>query len=176
MSNLEKLESSLSRIDNNENVIYFLTYDTKNNARAAVKNIYDMALTLKENGRTVKILVEDKTYGGVEEWLGDKYNDIEVVAIKEDKVEIKVEDVFVVPEYYSNVLPQLANIKSVKVVLVQQKDYIFETLPIGSRWSDYGFDRAIATTDLTKNQNQYVVLNGHYNYLFSGCYSGKQEK
>ena len=59
MSNLEKLESSLSRIDNNENVIYFLTYDTKNNARAAVKNIYDMALTLKENGRTVKILVED---------------------------------------------------------------------------------------------------------------------
>ena len=150
MSNLEKLESSLSRIDNNENVIYFLTYDTKHNARAAVKNIYDMALTLKENGRTVKILVEDKTYGGVEEWLGDKYNDIEVVAIKEDKVEIKVEDVIVVPEYYSNVLPQLANIKSVKVVLVQQKDYIFETLPIGSRWSDYGFDKCITTTNSSK--------------------------
>ena len=43
MSNIEKLESSLGRIENKENVIYFLTYDTKNNARAAVKNIYDMA-------------------------------------------------------------------------------------------------------------------------------------
>lgn len=150
MSNIEKLESSLSRIDNNENVIYFLTYDTKNNARAAVKNIYDMALTLKENGRTVKILVEDKTYGGVKEWLGDKYNDIEVVSIKDDKVEIKIEDVIVVPEYYSNILPQLANIKSVKVMLVQQKDYIFETLPIGSRWSDYGFDKCITTTESSK--------------------------
>jgi hypothetical protein len=150
MSNIEKLESSLSRISNKENVIYFLTYDTKNNARAAVKNIYDMALTLKESGRDVKILVEDKTYTGVDGWLGDKYNSLEVVSIKEDKVEIKVEDVIVVPEYYSNVLPQLSNIKSVKVMLVQQKDYIFETLPIGSRWSDYGFDRVITTTESSK--------------------------
>ena len=150
MSNIEKLESSLSRISNKENVIYFLTYDTKNNARAAVKNIYDMALTLKESGRDVKILVEDKTYTGVDGWLGDKYNSLEVVSIKEDKVEIKVEDVIVVPEYYSNVLPQLSNIKSVKVMLVQQKDYIFETLPIGSRWSDYGFDKCITTSESSK--------------------------
>jgi hypothetical protein len=150
MSNIEKLESSLSRISNKENVIYFLTYDTKNNARAAVKNIYDMALALKESGRLVKILVEDKTYTGVDGWLGDKYNSLEVVSIKEDKVEIKVEDVIVVPEYYSNVLPQLSNIKSVKVMLVQQKDYIFETLPIGSRWSDYGFDKCITTSESSK--------------------------
>ncbi len=150
MSNIEKLESSLSRISNKENVIYFLTYDTKNNARAAVKNIYDMALALKESGRVVKILVEDKTYTGVDGWLGDKYNSLEVVSIKEDKVEIKVEDVIVVPEYYSNVLPQLSNIKSVKVMLVQQKDYIFETLPIGSRWSDYGFDKCITTSESSK--------------------------
>jgi glycosyltransferase involved in cell wall biosynthesis len=150
MSNIEKLESSLSRISNKENVIYFLTYDTKNNARAAVKNIYDMALALKESGRDVKILVEDKTYTGVDGWLGDKYNSLEVVSIKEDKVEIKVEDVIVVPEYYSNVLPQLSNIKSVKVMLVQQKDYIFETLPIGSRWSDYGFDKCITTSESSK--------------------------
>jgi glycosyltransferase involved in cell wall biosynthesis len=150
MSNIEKLESSLSRISNKENVIYFLTYDTKNNARAAVKNIYDMALALKESGRLVKILVEDKTYTGVDGWLGDEYNSLEVVSIKEDKVEIKVEDVIVVPEYYSNVLPQLSNIKSVKVMLVQQKDYIFETLPIGSRWSDYGFDKCITTSESSK--------------------------
>ncbi len=150
MSNIEKLESSLGRIENKENVIYFLTYDTKNNARAAVKNIYDMVLTLKENGYNAKILVEDKTYGGVESWLGEEYNTLEVVSIKDDKVEIKVEDVIVVPEHYSNVLPQLTNIKSVKVMLVQQKDYMFETLPIGSRWGDYGFDKCITTTESTK--------------------------
>jgi hypothetical protein len=81
--NIEKLESALGRLETKENVIYFLTYDTKNNARASVKHIYDMALTLKENGNVTKILVEDKTYTKPE-WLGEGYDQIEVVSIKEE--------------------------------------------------------------------------------------------
>lgn len=148
--NIEKLKDALGRLENNENSVYFLTYDTKNNPRASVKYIYDLALTLKENGVNSKILVEDETYGGVSHWLGDKYNTIPVVSIKNDKIEIKIDDVLVVPEYYSNVLQQVSNIKCTKVMLVQQKDYIFETLPVGSRWRDYGFDRVITTTEGSK--------------------------
>ena len=70
--------------------------------------------------------------------------------IKEDKVEIKIEDVIVVPEYYSNVLPNLSNVRCVKVLLVQQKEYIYETLSIGSKWIDFGFDRVITTTEASK--------------------------
>lgn len=149
-NNVEILESSLSKILSKENIIYFLTYDTKNNPRAAIKNIYDMALSLKENGYNAKILVEDKTYSGVDTWLGDTYKDIEVVSIKEDKPQMGIEDVIVVPEYYSNAMEGLANAKSIKVVLVQQKDYIFETLSIGSRWRDFGFDKCITTTTVAK--------------------------
>jgi glycosyltransferase involved in cell wall biosynthesis len=148
--NIEKLESSLGRLATKENVIYFLTYDTRNNARASVKHIYDMALILKQNDYNVKILVEDKNYTGVSNWLGNTYDGLSVVTIKEDKVEIKIDDVLVVPEYYSNALEQLSSVKCVKVMLIQQKDYIFENLPIGSRWSDYGFDRVITTTEETK--------------------------
>jgi glycosyltransferase involved in cell wall biosynthesis len=148
--NIDKLKDALGRLENNENSVYFLTYDTKNNPRASVKYIYDLALTLKENGVNSKILVEDETYGGVSHWLGDKYNIIPVVSIKNDKIEIKIDDVLVVPEYYSNVLQQVSNIKCTKVMLVQQKDYIFETLPVGSRWKDYGFDRVITTTEGSK--------------------------
>jgi glycosyltransferase involved in cell wall biosynthesis len=151
--NIEKLESALGRLETKENVIYFLTYDTKNNARASVKHIYDMALTLKENGNVTKILVEDKTYTKPE-WLGEGYDEIEVVSIKEDKINILIDDVIVVPEYYSNVLQQLSNIRCTKVMLVQQKEFIFETLPVGSRWSDYGFDRVIVTTEEAK---KYVM-------------------
>jgi hypothetical protein len=147
--NIEKLESALGRLETKENNIYFLAYDTKNNARASIKHIYDMALTLKQNGYNSKILVEDSTYSGIE-WLGDEYSVLPVVTIKEDKIEIKIEDVIVVPEYYSNVLQQLSSIRCMKVMLVQQKEYIFETLPIGSRWSDYGFDRVITTTEESK--------------------------
>jgi hypothetical protein len=132
--NIEKLELALSKLQSNENIIYFLVYDTRNNARASVKHIYDMALTLKESGFQAKLLAEDKTYGGVSGWLGDKYDSLEVVTIKDDRIEIKIEDIIVVPEYYSNALESLANIRCVKVMLVQQKEYIFETLPIGGRW------------------------------------------
>ena len=67
-----------------------------------------------------------------------------------DKININIDDVLVVPEYYSNALQQLSSVKCIKVMLVQQKDYIFENLPIGSRWSDYGFDRVITTTEASK--------------------------
>ena len=98
--NIEKLESALGRLETKENVIYFLTYDTKNNARAAIKHIYDMALTLKENGHTPKILTEDKSYIKPE-WLGEKYDVLELVSIKEDKVNIQIDD-----ELYSQELEE----------------------------------------------------------------------
>jgi hypothetical protein len=148
--NIEKLSVALENLNTKTNTIYFLVYDTKNNPRASVKHIYDIALTLKQNGYNSKLLVEDKTYSGVNSWLGDTYSELEVVTIKDDRVEIKIEDVIIVPEYYSNVLESMANIRCVKVMLVQQKEYIFETLPIGSRWSDYGFDRVITTTEFSK--------------------------
>lgn len=152
--NIEKLENSLSNLISNEQVIYFLTYDTKDNPRASVKYIYDVALTLKNNGCNVKILVEDKTYQGVQSWLGDDYNSLDIITIKDDKVEIKIEDIVVVPEYYSNILENLSNIKCTKVMLVQQKEYIYETLPIGSRWINFGFDKIITTTESTK---KYII-------------------
>jgi glycosyltransferase involved in cell wall biosynthesis len=147
---IEILESALSRLGKNESVIYFLTYDTKTNARAAIKHIYDMALVLKEHGFNSKILVEEKSYTGVKSWLDESYDILPIVAIKEDKAEIKIDDIIVVPEIYSNILPQLSNIKCIKVMLAQQNEFIFETLPIGSRWSDFGFDKCITTTEKAK--------------------------
>ena len=58
MNNIENLELSITRMINKENGIYFLVYDTKSNPRAAIKNIYDMALALKENGYSPRLLVE----------------------------------------------------------------------------------------------------------------------
>lgn len=156
MNNIENLQSAIDRLKTEENVVYFLTYDTKTSPRAAVKHIYDIALTLKQNGTNAKILVENKNYTGVASWLDQRYDDLEVVSIKEDKISINVDDILVVPEYYSNALEQLSTTRCIKVMLVQQKDYIFETLPIGSRWSDFGFDRVITTTEATKKYIQDV--------------------
>lgn len=154
LKTIEKLEDALSRIDAKENVIYFLCYDTRGNARAAVKHIYDMALFLKNGGYNSKILVEENSYKGVESWLGDKYNTIPIVSIKENRVEMNIDDVLVVPEHYANVLQQLSSVKCTKIMLIQQKEFMYETLPIGSRFSDYGFDKVITTADATKKYIQ----------------------
>jgi hypothetical protein len=154
--NIDRLEEAVGRLESKKNKIYFLTYDTKNNARAAIKYIYDTVDTLRNEGYDAKILVEDKNYGGVKSWLGDRYSEIPVVTIKEDKVQMGIDDVLVVPEYYSNVLEQLSNVKCTKVMLVQQAEYIFETLPVGSRWSDYGFDKVITTTETSKKYIQSI--------------------
>lgn len=151
---IETLESALSRLTNKESVIYFLAYDTKSNARAAIKHIYDMALVLKEAGFNSKILVEDDSYTGVKGWLGDSYDALPIVPIKNDNAEIRIDDIIIVPEVYSNILPQLSNVKCIKIMLVQQKDYVFETLAIGSRWTQFGFDRCITTTEATQRYIQ----------------------
>ena len=150
LKNIEKLQDALTRIDSSENVIYFLCYDTKGNARASVKHIYDMALYLKQAGMNSKILVEDSKYSGVSAWLGDEYNVLPVVSIKEDKVEMSIDDILVIPESYANVLQQLANVRCTKIMLVQQKEYMFDTLSIGSRFSEFGFDKVITTTEAAK--------------------------
>jgi hypothetical protein len=147
---IEKLNTILERFKENKSIIYFLTYDTKNNARASVKYIYDLAKTLNENSIKAKLLVEDKTYTGVSGWLGDEYNDIEIVSMKDDKITINLDDMVVVPEYYTNSLEQLAGINCIKVMLIQQRSYIFENLQLGQKWSNYGFDMVITTTESTK--------------------------
>jgi len=147
---INKLYDALNRIEGKTSVVYFLTYDTKNNPRAAIKYIYDLALYLNKNGTPAKLLVEDDSYTGVDQWLGDEYSDIERIPIRGASVELNIDDILVVPEFYSNVLEQLANMKCVKVMLIQQKDYIFDTLPIGSKWSDFGFDKVITTTEAAK--------------------------
>lgn len=146
----ERLVSSLEKLETKKNIIYFLTYDTKSTHRAAIKYIYDCALVLKNNGYHPVILVEDKNYTGIKSWLEATYDEIEIMTIKDDRIELGIEDVIVVPEYYSNALPQLQNIRSIKVILIQQKEYLYETLSIGSRWSDFGFEKCITTTEGSK--------------------------
>ena len=46
---LKKVELSVQRLTDKSVRIYFLTQDTKGNAKASVRQTYEMALTLKNN-------------------------------------------------------------------------------------------------------------------------------
>ena len=45
-----KIEKSIENLSNKSSRIYFLVQDTKGNAKAGIRMIYQMAQKLKENG------------------------------------------------------------------------------------------------------------------------------
>jgi hypothetical protein len=70
-----KIENSLTLLKDKKSRIYFVAQDTKGNARASIKYIYDVALALKENGFNPIILHEKKDYTGVASWLDERLYD-----------------------------------------------------------------------------------------------------
>ena len=76
LETIKKVEIAIKNLEERKSRIYFLTQDTKGNAKGSVRYIYQMALVLKENGFNPIIIHEKNDYKGVSEWLGTEYMDI----------------------------------------------------------------------------------------------------
>lgn len=165
MDKLRILEESIARLDKHESNIYVLVQDTKGNAKASIKFSYDVVRTLNENGFNAFVLVENKEYGGVSAWLPMEYEETPTKVIEDGDLEVRPDDLVVVPELYAHVMEQIGEMPCNKVVLSQSYDYIFETLKPGATWNTFGFNRTITTgfeqkqylTDLFKKQKVDVI-------------------
>ena len=62
---IEKLKTSIGNIEQKKSRIYFFVQDTKGNAKASIRYIYQIALTLKRAGFNATILHEKPDYVGV---------------------------------------------------------------------------------------------------------------
>ena len=101
MGNLakEKVELSIKNLREKTARIYFFVQDTKGNAKASIRLIYQMAMTLKKNGYNTIILHEKSDYTGVGSWLGEEYmSELPHKSIEGQNLEISPEDFLVVPE------------------------------------------------------------------------------
>jgi hypothetical protein len=150
---ITKIEQSIKNILNKSARIYFFVQDTKGNAKASIKYIYDMALTLKNDNYNVIILHEKPDYFGVTNWLGNKYDGIQHQSVEGQNLQIAPEDIMIIPEIFGYVMSQLTNLPCTKIVLSQSYDYIFETLQPGQTWQQFGFTKCITTSE---EQKSYV--------------------
>jgi hypothetical protein len=150
---IEKLELSIENLKNKTSRIYFLVQDTKGYAKASIRHIYDMALTLKKKGHNIIIIHETQEYKGVSSWLGEEYMELPHQTIDGQNLKISPEDFIVIPEIYGHVMEQLKNFSCGKIVLCQSYDYMLETLAPGASWSNYGFIKCITTSE---NQKKYI--------------------
>ena len=149
--NYEKLEKSINNMKEKLSRIYFMVQDTKGNAKASIKYIYHMALTLKNAGYNAIILHEKPEYFGVSSWLGEEYmTKLEHRSIEGTSLEISPEDLIIIPEIYGFVMEQITKLPCGKIVLSQAFDHIFETLQPGQSWPQLGFFKCITTSNKQK--------------------------
>jgi hypothetical protein len=164
--NVEKIKESISNLRNKNSKIYFMVQDTKGNAKASVKFIYETALTLKKNGFNPIILHEKNDYTGVEKWLGSEYmTELPHKSVENQNLEITPEDFIILPEIFGFVMDQIKNLPCGKIVLAQSYRYITETLQPGQNWSQFGFLKCITTTEKQKDYIEKVMKNTTFDII-----------
>jgi len=155
----EKVEEVIKKLDDKNFGLYFFTLDTKGNATAGVANIYEHVKTLNEMGYNAHILHEKndyKLYGdqegmGLADWLGKEYAELPHISIESQQLNVGPQDFIVIPEVFANVMDQVKQFPCKKVVLSQSHEYLLELLPLGRRWTDYGFSDVITTSNKQAN-------------------------
>lgn len=161
----EKVLNSIENLKNKNARIYFLVQDTKGNAKASVRLIYQMAMALKENGYNPIILHEKTDYSGVSAWLDGSYMELPHRAIEGQNLEISPEDFIVVPEIFGYVMEQIKKLPCAKIVLAQAYSWIVETLQPGQSWSQYGFLKCITTSNSQKEYIEKVMRQSTFDII-----------
>lgn len=156
---IQKLEKSINNMKEKLSRIYFIVQDTKGNAKASVRYIYQMAMVLKSNGYNPIILHEKPEYHGVEDWLGQEYMTLEHRSIEGTSLEISPDDLIIIPEIYGFIMDQITKLPCGKIVLSQAFDHVFETLQPGQTWSSLGFYKCITTSNKQKELIESVMRN-----------------
>ena len=150
---LSQLKAGLSKMENKESKIYFLTQDTEGRAIASVNLNYQYVKYLNEAGYNASILYEKKEYKGVGDWLSKEYTELPHATIEGGELKVGPQDFVIVPELYGHVLEQIKDMPCSKLILCQAYDYILETLQPGFSWVNYGITKCITTTE---SQKEYI--------------------
>lgn len=161
----EKVLQSIENLETKKNRIYFLVQDTKGNAKASVRFIYQMAMSLKNSGYNPIILHEKNDYDGVGSWISEEYMSIPHKSLEGQNLEISPEDFIVLPEIFGYIMEQIKNIPCGKVVLSQSYSYIVETLTPGQSWNQLGFLKCITTSNKQKDYLETVMRNVSYDIV-----------
>ena len=154
---LEKGREVIEKLNNKDFKIYFFTLDTQGNPSAGVANVYEHVRMLREVGYDAQIMHEKNEYHGVQDWLEDSYMDLPHVSAESGDLNIAPEDFIIVPEIFSNVMSQVKDLPCKKIVMSQNYYYILELLTMGMKWTDYGFDDVITTS-----QKQADYIKQHF--------------
>lgn len=161
----EKVLLSIQNLKEKKSRIYFMVQDTKGNAKASVRYIYQMAKCLLDAGFNPIILHEKDDYAGVVAWLEEEYMNIPHKSLEKQNLEISPEDFLVLPEVYGFVMEQVKNLPCGKIVLTQQYAHMLETLNPGQSWNQFGFMKCITTNSKQKEYIERIMRQASFDIV-----------
>ena len=150
------IEENIGKINDKSFTIYFYIFDTKGNPSGSLSYIYQTAYTLKELGYNVCMLHSDDDFIGVEDWLGKKYAELPHKQhqtsdgkIKEN-IQLSASDFVVIPDIFVNVMIALKNAPCKKIALVQNYNWLCESMPMVASFQNLKINDIITTTETQK--------------------------
>lgn len=159
----EQVNAVIEKLESKDFSMYFFTLDTKGNPVAGVANIYEHVKVLNQLGYKAAILHEKNDYkkfgdeneNGLADWLGEEYANLPHVSIESGALNVGPQDFLIIPEVFSSIMQQkeVRSLPCKKLVFSQSPEYIFELLPLGRRWTDFGFNDVITTSE---KQGEYL--------------------
>ena len=148
LSPIDKAKLRLENLKNKKTKIYFFLPSIKE-ANASTNEIYVHASTLSKNGFDVVVIIDSPEYEKPF-YVDKELTNVKHLVLNSERIEIAPEDVVVIPEIYTNVMEQTANVPATRIVLCQSIDYMYNALlPMGS-WSDFGIKDVITTSTRAK--------------------------
>ena len=161
----QRVLKSIENLRTKKFKIYFLVQDTKGNAKASVRYIYQMAKVLFDNGFNSIILHEKNDYAGVVAWLEEDFMKIPHQSLEAQNLQISPEDLLILPEIFGFVMDQVKNLPCGKIVLTQQYAHMLETLNPGQSWNQFGFMKCITTSNKSREYIERIMRQCSYDVI-----------
>ena len=160
-----RVENSIKNLREKKFKIYFFVQDTKGNAKASIRYIYQMAKALLDSGFNPIMLHEKDDYAGVGGWLGEEYTQITHQSLEAKNLQVSPEDLLILPEIFGFVMDQVKNLPCGKIVLTQQYAHMLETLNPGQTWNQFGFMKCITTNSKQKEYIERIMRGVSYDII-----------
>lgn len=149
---INRIKKCIEDLNNKTFNVYFFTIDTKGVPSGYLSYIYDTAYTLKKLGYNVHMLHNESEFIGVGSWLGEQYSILPHHNIEKDKIEVSPSDFLFIPEFYSNVMSQVAKMPCKRIVIAQNFNYLTQVIPAGASWEGYNIKDCIVTTNFMERE------------------------
>ena len=150
------LNTEIEKINKKENHIYFLIVDTKGVPSGSLSYIYKMAMILFKNDYKVTMLYDTPSndFVGVGDWLGDEYMKIPHLSVSEEtNLEINTSDIMLYQDIFSSAMKQTKKAPCKRIAILQNKEYVTDTVPLGMQWGDYNMFDCLTNT----NENSETI-------------------